>query len=56
MNKPKVQKDNTWCVYYRIKGCSMRMFHGLTRYNADIRVNALTAMYGDWEGKFVVAK
>lgn len=53
-SKTRPVADSRWRVFYKEGHSSMLLFQGLTYINAQIRVNALTRMYNDWVGKFII--
>lgn len=43
-------------VYYKSHDCSMCLFKGIKKADAVARINALKAMYNDWQGSFIITQ
>lgn len=54
--KDKSPEDKNWKIYIKKDGNSFLLFDGLSGSNAEIRKNALLAMYKDWRGKIIVTR
>ena len=54
--KDKSPTDENWKIYIKKDGNSFLLFDKLSGSNAEIRKNALLAMYKDWRGKIIVTR
>lgn len=50
----KALKEN-YGIFFKHDGCTMLLFSGLSFINALIRKNALSKIYNDWCGHFIIA-
>ena len=55
VNNPKPQQE-TRKIYFKRNGASIAILEGLTPYDAAQRVDALTRLYSDWRGKFIISR
>lgn len=54
--KDKSPVDENWKIYIKKDGNSFLLFDKLSGSGAEIRKNALLAMYKDWKGKLIVTR
>lgn len=54
--KDKSPEDKNWKLYIKKDGNSFLLFDKLSASNAEIRKNALLAMYKDWKGKLITTR
>lgn len=55
VNNPKPDQDLRK-IYFKRNGASIVVFEGLTPYDAAQRRDALTRLYSDWRGKFIISR
>lgn len=55
VNNPKPDQDLRK-IYFKRNGASIALFEGLPPYKAAQRRDALTKLYSDWHGKFIISR
>lgn len=52
----KNPEPKDWKIYFKKSDCTVCLFKNLTYANAATRLNVLTKIYKDWNGKLIVKK
>lgn len=53
-NRQRIEKEAKYKLLYKKSGCTMPLFENLLYHQAIHRKKALSQMYRDWKGKFII--